>query len=515
MTTSQLIENERQKINMNGLQFNALLGTVLADAHIGASGAVTARIQWNHGWTQHEYCLRKYELLKEFATKPPCRKPNPGYGEEWCCLNLKATHLYFLLRQLCYTDDGRKQISEEYLELIAHPIALAWMFLDNGSRQKGHHAAALSMHAFAKEDIELFQKWLESKWGITGIIQTVRHTSTGKEGQVLRFNKEAFLKLSALIEPYVPESMRYKVAIITQACSICGQEFPKSLSNWCSEECAAIGLKQNKHDYWQRNKEHFIEKSREWSKEHREEINAAAREAYRNITPEKRQELNEYAREYREQNREKINAYRRERRARLKGDPDYEAKLKEERRRYHERKKADPERHQKSLAASRERRKKPEVRAKEAAYLRERRAAIYADPVAYAEYLEQSRSYDRKRNADPEKHAHINEIARASRSRKREFLQAYPEQLEKAREKARLAQRARLAAIYADPDKHAAFQAQCRERYHRNLEASRRKQNEAQRRQRREETPEQREQRLAKRRIYTAEYEARKKAVKR
>lgn len=75
----------------------------------------------------------------------------------------------------------------------------------------------------------------------------------------------------------------------------------------------------------------------------------------------------------------KINAYRRERRARLKGDPDHEAKLKEERRRYYERKKADPERYQRSLAMNRERRKRPEVRAKEAAYLRKRRAALAAN----------------------------------------------------------------------------------------------------------------------------------------
>ena len=80
---------------------------------------------------------------------------------------------------------------------------------------------------------------------------------------------------------------------------------------------------------------------------------------------------------------ERINAYRRERRARLKGDPDHEAKLKEERRRYYERKKADPERYQKKLAMARERRKRPEVRAKEAAYLRKRRAALRAALAAH------------------------------------------------------------------------------------------------------------------------------------
>ena len=371
------IVNESRKINMSDLQFNALLGTILADAYIGASGATTARVQWNHSSKQHEYCLHKYETLKEFATNPPRRKPNPGYGEEWSCLSLKATHLYFLLRQLCYSDK-RKRITPEYLELITHPIALAWMIMDNGSRQKGTNSADLSMHAFPKEDVELFQQWLAEKWGVVGIIQTVHHSSTGKEGRVLRFNKEAFLKLSALITPYVHESMRYKTEILTKTCPVCGTVFTMTQSDWCSPECAEVGRKQHNREYWLKNKEHFREKAREWSKAHREEINARAREATRNLSPEKRQKRNEYAARYRAENREKINAYKRERRARLKGDPDHEAKLKEERRRYYERKKADPERYQKKLAMARERRKRPEVRAKEAAYLRKRRAALRA-----------------------------------------------------------------------------------------------------------------------------------------
>ena len=187
MSVQDEIVNEIRKINMSDLQFNALLGTILADAHIGASGAITARVQWNHSSKQHEYCLHKYETLQEFATNPPRRKPNPGYGEEWSYLSLKATHLYFLLRQLCYSD-RQKRIPPEYLELITHPVALAWMLMDNGSRQKGANAADLSMHAFPKEDVELFREWLAEKWGVVGIIQTVHHSSTGKEGSVLRFN---------------------------------------------------------------------------------------------------------------------------------------------------------------------------------------------------------------------------------------------------------------------------------------------------------------------------------------
>lgn len=70
MIIQEEIVNESRKINMSDLQFNALLGTILADAYIGASGATTARVQWNHSSKQHEYCLHKYETLQKFATIP-------------------------------------------------------------------------------------------------------------------------------------------------------------------------------------------------------------------------------------------------------------------------------------------------------------------------------------------------------------------------------------------------------------------------------------------------------------
>ena len=364
MNTKLLIENERNAITMSELQFNGLLGSILADANISTSSKTTARIRWNHSWKQHDYCTHKYEVLKEFATQPPRRKPNPGYGDEWSCLTLKTTHLYFLLHQLCYTKDKRKHITEEYLSLITHPIALAWMLCDDGNRLPEVNSAAISMGSFSKEDVELFRRWLKARWSIASVIQTVQHTSTNKTGFVLRFNKEGFLALSALIEPYVPESMHHKIEVITKTCGHCGKVFPLARSGWCSKECAVIGRKQKKHEYYLKNKEHCREKGREWQAAHRDQLNAAAREARQKISPEKRQELAAYAAEYREANKDKLNAYKRERRARLKGDAEYERELKEERKRYYERKKADPERYQKALESARVQRKRPKEMAR-------------------------------------------------------------------------------------------------------------------------------------------------------
>lgn len=89
---------------------------------------------------------------------------------------------------------------------------------------------------------------------------------------MLRFNKEAFLKLSTLITPYVHESMRYKTEILTKTCPVCGTVFTMTQSGWCSQECAEVGQKQHKREYWRRIKSTSGKKRGNGKKAHREEI---------------------------------------------------------------------------------------------------------------------------------------------------------------------------------------------------------------------------------------------------
>lgn len=333
-------------------QLNAIMGSLLGDASINQNSKVAAYIRWNHGVKQKNYVSAKYTLLSEHATRPPFEKPNPGFGNTWCSLTLKSLGTFRLLYQMLYPDGTRqKRITTEYLLHITHPIALAWLWLDDGSRQKGHNNGVLCTNSYSKEDVEILREWLSTQWGLEAKIREVTHTLSKKTSWVLDFCAEAFTKMVTLITPYVPESMKYKTALMTRTCPVCGKVFTVTDRNkCCSEECLKKYRKENSHQYYLEHKDRHQELAAKYREEHKEEIAAQKKAWAANMTEEQKEEKKRRCRErMRErladpEEHAKILARRRERRAELQQTEEFRAKKREEDRLYRERLKADPER---------------------------------------------------------------------------------------------------------------------------------------------------------------------------
>lgn len=399
----QILE-EAAACGMSELQLNAILGSLMGDASIPKSETKeTARLQWNHSWKQKDYCIHKYETLKLFATGEPRRRDNPGFGNEWAVLTLKSSRLLRLIHSIVYPHDGPRRMTREHLEMITHPVALAWLFLDNGSRAKKHNCGAIAQNGFPEEDVDLLIDWMAKQWGVYAVKRRVWHTSTGKESCNIGLNTKAYIKLMKLIEPYVPESMRYKTEIFMRECPVCGEKFPKSHHECCSPACTQLIRKERKKEYEIRTHEHLLEKARIWRMDHREEINAAARENYKKISPEQREELNARARAYRGENPEQYREKRRNYYERVKNDPHYIELRKGENTRHYQRVKEDPVRYEHRLMLQRQRQKRPDVHAKAMEAQRRHRAMVNADPVKKAARLERDRLARKKyiQNSSP------------------------------------------------------------------------------------------------------------------
>lgn len=364
------LKEEAKKIGMSEIQLNAIMGSLLGDASIQKPSGVAAPIRWNHSVKQKDYVNAKYQLLREFATQPPFERPNPGFGDTWCVLTLKSLGVFLSLHRLLYPNGHGTEmvLTQEYLDQIDHPIALAWWYLDDGSRQKDANVTTIHTNSYRKEEVELLQKWLLEKWGIPSNILEVTHTLSKKNSWILSIPKVGFLRLSELVSLYTPDSMKYKTEGLMQTCPMCGKVIPKQQMDCCSEECDKAWKKQLSHQYYLDHIEHHKEMGKKWREEHKEELAAQKREYERRrreeMTPEELEELRKRAREHaREMRQDPVRneirkASKRNWRASKKGDPEYEAKLKEERRRYYERVKADPERWAKRIEAARLRRQK-------------------------------------------------------------------------------------------------------------------------------------------------------------
>lgn len=446
--TKERLYLQAQKDGYSVEQLNAVMGSLMGDGYLSRSGKRTCNMRWNHGWKQHEYNLHKYHILQEHATKEPYKKENAGYGDYWSVLTLKASETLHLLYVLTHPEGTtQKTITQKYLGMIEHPIALAWWFMDDGTRQKNYNSGSILTNGFSEQEVTILANWMHTYWGITASTAKVCHSSTGRKATVLRINKQGYIALSETIASYIPSCMEYKTKIITMECAYCGTQIPKAQHWFCCPECAKAYRKIAKATYYQEHKEHAVEKSRQWKAAHRAQINAKAREAYKNLTPEQKERLTLYQQEYYCKNREKINARKRAWRARMKNDPVYYAKLQAERKRYYEKVMADQER-----------------RAHRNATSRARRAIVFAENPE--KERNQQRAYRAKINADPERKQKQLERDRAAEKRRKEKMtpEQRAEELRKDRERARI----RMARIKADLALYEAYKQKNRERYARN-----------------------------------------------
>ena len=429
--TKEMLYKQAAADGYSAEQLNAIMGSLMGDGCMSRSGKQTCNMRWNHGWKQHEYNLHKYQVLQEHTTQEPYKKENAGYGDYWSVLTLKASRTLHLLYVLTHPIDAtQKTITQEYLDMIEHPIALAWWFMDDGTRQTTGNCGNILTNGFTEEEVIRLAIWMKSYWGIITTPSKATHSSTGKIATTLVLPKKGYLTLVDLISSYIPSCMEYKTKIVTTECAYCGATMPKAHHLCCCPECAVAYRKIAKDTYYQEHKEQLKEKSRQWKVAHRAQINARAREAYKSLTEEQKQRLLDYSRSYREKNREAMNARKRAWRARMKNDPIYYAKLQAERKRHYEKVMADPER-----------------RAHKNAVVRARRAVLFAENPE--KEREEQRAYRAKIKADPEKHKKQLERDRIAAKKRKERMTL--EQREAERQKDRERARARMEKIKADP----------------------------------------------------------------
>jgi hypothetical protein len=438
------VELMMEDLRMSEIQLNAILGSVLGDACLARPASATANspVRWNHSWKQAEYVFHKHQLLKEFATREPVKRENKGYGDYWAVLTLKSLNIFHLLYDVTHPCGApEKTVTPTFLSLITHPVALAWWFMDDGSRPTGSNTGNIATNGFSYEEVDLLRVWLKDRWGLIVNVIEVKHSSTGKTGYVLSLPKNAFVKLSEMIAPYVPDCMKYKIEVVMQECALCGKTTPKGHSLCCSPACAQELRKIRHQEYLERTKDSRREKSRQWKAANRERVREMARAAYARMTPEQKEKLAEYSKAYKEKHRDEINARRRAWRAMMQKDPAFRAKKAEEDKAYRERLKQDPERYaayqQRKLEYARIHNADPEVHQRMMERQRARRAAVNADPEKKAAQLARDRASAKRRreNMTPEELAEYKRKEAEQNKKYREKLKQDPEKLAARKEK--------------------------------------------------------------------------------
>ncbi len=204
-----------------------LIGSLLGDGTISKDG----RFRIFHSIKQKEYVDFKAELLKNFFPVTPGERKCTIKGKEFTQVGFSSkTSLYLKrLRKTFYSPN--KKITMIQLKKLT-PLGLALWYMDDGSLifQKNNDGkiesrkAYINTQNFSFEENQLMVLYFKEEFDINCKIHK------DKTYYRLYFNSSEIKKLIGIIEPYIIDSMRYKI------CMKYGKN--KAKENVCKKACS-------------------------------------------------------------------------------------------------------------------------------------------------------------------------------------------------------------------------------------------------------------------------------------
>lgn len=194
-------------IQLTELQEQFILGSLLGDLSIDwTKDMKNAKLCLVHSIKQEELFLKKVELLDNFMgnyklyTPAPDKRTGKIY-QTWRG-NSKTHKIFNDIYNLLYINNV-KTITQDYLNRINHPIALAFLFMDDGT-----YRGTIATHCFTEHEIDLLIDWFYNKWDIICTKQkNLKHYT-------LYISEKSRYKFEKLIFPYIVPSMYYKLKYV-------------------------------------------------------------------------------------------------------------------------------------------------------------------------------------------------------------------------------------------------------------------------------------------------------------
>jgi hypothetical protein len=163
-----------------------------------------------HSKKQQEYIKHKQQRLIQFGFKVSrLYDTSNKYGKSYS-FKCRNSHLFNQLRLVLYPKNN-KTIKRKWLNYLDAESLAIW-FMDDGSYTKRGKNAYISLHtnSFNKKEHDIIIKYFKQVWNIN---PTLRITKRKNRNQsfFLTFNTKETKKLVNILEPYIIDSMKYKV----------------------------------------------------------------------------------------------------------------------------------------------------------------------------------------------------------------------------------------------------------------------------------------------------------------
>lgn len=209
-------------VGLDDVARDVVYGTLLGDGHLAKQ---TAYLSFSHSEEQLEYARFKAGCLSSLTTREARFKIASGSQSDYPVVQVRtlANRALHLVRARFYA--GKKCVPSELSRVLTDRMLAIWFMDDGHLRQRANRKplAEIATCAFTKEDINVLLQGLR-RLGIEG---------SERAGRIY-FDVEQTRKLSSLLAPLVPPSMRYKL------CPDVERAIPFDPDRWVSKHTAVL-----------------------------------------------------------------------------------------------------------------------------------------------------------------------------------------------------------------------------------------------------------------------------------
>lgn len=192
-----------RKMKLTTIQKSVLLGTVLGDGTIKTSPSGTSQaVKWAHSDKQKDYLDWTIAALGDLAKLSESYAS--GYGSK---MHTALTRFDHSIMEYFSGFDKPFGVIPQWVANNLNPISFAYWYMDDGSlthAPKQLDRMSFSTYSFNENAHAILIEGLK-KFSLNPVIQN------SSKGFTIRLNSEDTDFFSALIAPYVPPSMQYKL----------------------------------------------------------------------------------------------------------------------------------------------------------------------------------------------------------------------------------------------------------------------------------------------------------------
>lgn len=202
---SREIEQRKSSLKLSDLQRETLVGLLLGDAHLETQNrGGTYRLKFEYGAKQRDYANHLYDLFKEWILTPPQMKLDNTHNNIWF---QTVSHQAFRFYAHQFYDERRKCVPKNIHRFLT-ARSIAYWFMDDGSlKSRDSKGVLFSTHCFEKNEVERLINLLQSSFALDA------KERAQKEGSQIYISGKSYERFREIVDPYVIESMRYKIPV--------------------------------------------------------------------------------------------------------------------------------------------------------------------------------------------------------------------------------------------------------------------------------------------------------------